>query len=74
MTHADGVSIIFMLVVLGLGICWFVWNDDDKKTHKARLEFLHENCVLIDLGYEILNNGKSTFKCPNGKEYKEKEE
>lgn len=39
--------------------------------HKERLEFLQTNCQLIDIGYEILNDGKSTYKCPNGKEYQE---
>lgn len=42
-----------------------------KTEHQKRLEFLQENCEKIDIGYEILNNGKSSYKCPNGKEYKE---
>lgn len=40
-----------------------------KSPHQRRLEFLESNCWQIDIGYEILNNGKSTYKCPNGKEY-----
>ena len=42
-----------------------------KTPHEQRLEFLKTNCDLVDEDYEILNNGKSTYKCPNGKEYKE---
>ena len=40
-----------------------------KSPHQQRLEFLESNCNQIDIGYEILNNGKSTYKCPNDKKY-----
>ena len=42
-----------------------------KSPHQQKLEFLEENCKQIDMEYAILNNRKSVYKCPNGKEYKE---
>ncbi len=36
-----------------------------------RVDFLIAHCQLIT-GYEDLNDGKTTFKCPDGKEYIEK--
>jgi len=41
-----------------------------KSPYQQRLEFLETHCQQIDIGYEVLNNGKITYKCPNGKEYK----
>ena len=41
-----------------------------RSPHQQRVEFLQNKCERIDIGYEILNNNKSTYKCPNGKEYK----
>lgn len=40
-------------------------------SYYKRVDFLKNNCEEIS-GYEDLNYGKTTFKCPNGKEYMEK--
>jgi hypothetical protein len=40
-----------------------------KSPRQQRLEFLQANCKHIDIEYKVLNNGKFTYKCPNGKEY-----
>lgn len=44
---------------------------NSRSAHQKRLDFPGNNCTQIDYGYEILNHGKSTYKCPNGKEYSE---
>lgn len=61
--------VLIIIVSVGMGIIEAASNF--KTEHQKRIEFLEENCELIDMGYEVLNNGKSTYKCPNGKEYKE---
>lgn len=61
-------SIVVYFVLYFVGV---VYNHikDYKTEHQKRIEFLENNCFKIDIGYEILNDGKSTYKCPNGKEY-----
>jgi hypothetical protein len=42
-----------------------------KTSRQQRIEFLKEYCHKVNVGYEILNDGKSIYKCPDGKEYSE---
>lgn len=70
-----------LLLVFGVYIaCLYISTGKDdydkfmesyRSPHQQRVEFLQSKCERIDIGYEILNSGKLTYKCPNGKEYKE---
>lgn len=61
--------IISVWVILSV-IVWIIENY--KSDHQIRLEFLNNNCYLVDVGYEIFYDGKSTYKCLNGKEYRKR--
>ena len=67
------IFLLWIVISFGIGVIDAAskYYSNFKTEHQKRLEFLEENCERIDIGYEILNNGKSTYKCPNGKEYLE---
>lgn len=65
------IMIIGIWILISIAFVFVEKMETYTTAHQQRLDFLNTNCKLIDQGYEILNNGKSTYKCPNGKEYKE---
>ena len=69
------ITIFGLWIAISVGIATleatFKYYSSFKTEHQRRIKFLEVNCYQIDQGYEILNNGKLTYKCPNGKTYKE---
>ena len=66
-----GLIFVFVIWLLISIFFSFVEKIEAYKTaDKQRLEFLKTNCHQVDEDYAILNDGKSFYKCPNGKEYK----
>ena len=68
----NGLIIVFSLwILIAIGGTIVETTEKNKNRLQQRQDFLETNCYRVDIGYEVLSNGKAIYKCPNGKEYKE---
>ena len=65
------ITVLVGWILISLAYAGLAAIMDHKSPHQKRVGFLVENCWRIDYGYEILNDGRLSYKCPNGREYKE---